>query len=191
MMMGDRIVVMSAGNIAQIGTPQEVFLTPADIAVARTIGSPAMNLLDGTATATGGALVLEGAGWRLALSDDAAAALARELTQPGQAVTMGIRPEDLEVGPTDSLVAPLGSGPCVVAEPLGSETLYNIQIADQFVRALRRETHVSLPEGSATALGPRSGARCHVFDAGSGIRLASVLMGADGYWQVTQSAAAA
>jgi len=47
MAMGDRIVVMSAAEIQQVGTPAEVYYDPANLFVARFIGSPGMNLLNG------------------------------------------------------------------------------------------------------------------------------------------------
>ena len=46
--MGDRLAVMRAGAIQQLGTPQEVYATPANLFVAGFIGSPAMNLFDAT-----------------------------------------------------------------------------------------------------------------------------------------------
>ena len=55
MTLADRIVVMSAGKALQIGTPQEVFSRPANLFVAGFIGSPAMNLLRGRASARGSA----------------------------------------------------------------------------------------------------------------------------------------
>ena len=47
MTMGTRIVIMEDGKIQQIGTPQEVYENPNNIFVARFIGSPSMNILDG------------------------------------------------------------------------------------------------------------------------------------------------
>lgn len=47
MAMGDRIVVMSAAEVQQIGTPEEVYHDPSNLFVARFIGSPGMNLLPG------------------------------------------------------------------------------------------------------------------------------------------------
>ncbi len=55
MTLADRIVVMSAGQALQIGTPQEVFARPANLFVAGFIGSPAMNLLRGRASVQGSA----------------------------------------------------------------------------------------------------------------------------------------
>lgn len=48
MAMGDRIVVMSAAVVQQVGTPAEVYYEPSNLFVARFIGSPGMNLIDGT-----------------------------------------------------------------------------------------------------------------------------------------------
>ena len=47
MAMSDRIVVMSAAEVQQVGTPAEVYYDPANLFVARFIGSPGMNLLQG------------------------------------------------------------------------------------------------------------------------------------------------
>ena len=48
MAMGDRIVVMSAAEVQQVGTPDEVYHDPSNLFVARFIGSPGMNLIEGT-----------------------------------------------------------------------------------------------------------------------------------------------
>jgi ABC-type sugar transport system ATPase subunit len=53
MTMGDRIAVMSAGVLQQIGTPEELYTRPANTFVARFIGSPAMNLLPSTTIGVG------------------------------------------------------------------------------------------------------------------------------------------
>jgi sn-glycerol 3-phosphate transport system ATP-binding protein len=52
MTLGDRIAVMSGGNLLQLGTPQEIYRRPANVFVAGFIGSPPMNLL--SASASGG-----------------------------------------------------------------------------------------------------------------------------------------
>ncbi|MGY3569834.1 ABC transporter ATP-binding protein [Vibrio paucivorans] len=48
MTLADRVVVMNAGEIQQVGTPTEIYNNPANVLVAGFIGSPAMNLVDGT-----------------------------------------------------------------------------------------------------------------------------------------------
>ena len=47
MSMGDKVGVLNAGRIVQVGTPQEIYNQPRDIFVAGFVGSPAMNLIDG------------------------------------------------------------------------------------------------------------------------------------------------
>lgn len=186
MTMGDRIVVMSGGNIAQIGTPQDVYLMPSDMDVARTIGSPAMNLLPGVSRATDGTVALVGAGWRLDFSGEVASALAARLSAPEQKVTLGIRPEDVMIAPNEASRGSLATGQCLTAEPLGSETLYTINVSDEGLRVLHRETHVSQKEGSNTVVKTRPNARAHVFSTESGKRLISTI-NLDGTWRATES----
>ncbi|HEY7399092.1 MAG TPA: sn-glycerol-3-phosphate ABC transporter ATP-binding protein UgpC [Gaiellaceae bacterium] len=54
MTMGDRIAVMNAGVLQQIGSPEELYTQPANTFVARFIGSPAMNVLPSAAIGVGG-----------------------------------------------------------------------------------------------------------------------------------------
>src|SRR5437762_13202574 len=63
MTMADRIAVLDAGELQQLGTPDTVYQRPANLFVAQFIGSPPMNILD--ATREGDALVVAG-GWRIA-----------------------------------------------------------------------------------------------------------------------------
>ena len=189
MTMGDRIVVMAAGEIAQIGTPAQVYLTPASLHVAQTIGSPAMNLLSGRANARDGALHLSGTGWAIALTGSGADALRARLKSPDWTVTAGLRPEDLDLsGPGIALA----SGTCITAEPLGSETLYNIDAGGGGLRILRRETAVSLPEGQPAQVHLRPGARLHLF-GDDGTRIGGAVLGAetgDSAWTPDESLAA-
>jgi sn-glycerol 3-phosphate transport system ATP-binding protein len=82
-------VVMNAGRIEQIGAPTQVYRLPATRFVATFIGSPAMNLLPGKVVAPG---VVETGGGRIGFAPDAFAFV------DGQAVEIGIRPEDLRFG---------------------------------------------------------------------------------------------
>src|SRR5262249_40726792 len=68
MTLADRVVVMNAGCIEQVGAPTEIYRRPATRFVASFIGSPAMNLLPGRVASAG---VLETAGGRLAYAGDA------------------------------------------------------------------------------------------------------------------------
>jgi multiple sugar transport system ATP-binding protein len=58
MTMADKIVVLNAGNIEQVGSPLELYKTPKNLFVAGFIGSPKMNLINGTAAAKHGATTI-------------------------------------------------------------------------------------------------------------------------------------
>ena len=116
MTLGDRIVVMKDGEVQQIGTPQEVFETPANLFVAGFIGVPQMNFFDAD-------LVRSGADYAAKLGDvtikvpkDKAANLASHDVQ-SQTITLGVRPEHLTLGVTDG---PRLKGTVDVSEMMGS-----------------------------------------------------------------------
>src|SRR5213075_2523902 len=92
MTMADRIVVMQEGRIEQIGTPLELYDHPANLFVAQFIGSPAMNVVNGTLRREGGqAWVKAEGGVRWPVAPGARGA-------DGQPVAYGVRPGDLGVG---------------------------------------------------------------------------------------------
>jgi multiple sugar transport system ATP-binding protein len=101
MAMGDRIVVMSAAVVQQIGTPHAVYHNPANLFVARFIGSPGMNLIEGRYS--GGALALPGgssfplpAAWR--------AAIEAQSLPDGQLI-LGFRPEAARISADGPIAA--------------------------------------------------------------------------------------
>ncbi|MFM9939297.1 MAG: sn-glycerol-3-phosphate ABC transporter ATP-binding protein UgpC [Hyphomicrobiaceae bacterium] len=89
MTLADQVVVMNKGTIEQVGKPIDVYQRPASTFVASFIGAPAMNLIEGTIAGPG--LVDVGGAGRLAFEASAFT------TKPGQAVEVGIRPEDVEI----------------------------------------------------------------------------------------------
>jgi multiple sugar transport system ATP-binding protein len=119
MTMADRIVVMHDGIIEQIGTPLELFDHPGNLFVAQFIGSPAMNVLQGTLRKSGDDDRVEAEGnlWpvrKLASAVD------------GQAVHYGIRPTDIEIcGAGEGVPAQV-----IVVEPTGAETELLLQVGD-------------------------------------------------------------
>jgi ABC-type sugar transport system ATPase subunit len=114
MTMADRIVVLRAGKVEQIGTPLELYNEPANAFVAGFIGSPRMNFLAGkVGGAEGGLSVdIDGVG---AICTDAAP---RDLA-PGAAATIGIRPEHVALGHCGVNDVNLAVGHC---EQLGGAT---------------------------------------------------------------------
>ncbi|MGZ9719021.1 ABC transporter ATP-binding protein [Rhizobium miluonense] len=137
MTMADKIVVMNSGKVEQIGGPIELYQRPANEFVASFIGSPKMNLLKGRCLSAGGAqteVEIEMAG-RVVLPVSAPGALS------GSNVTVGIRPEQLRLGPGEHTI----SMNATVVERLGLHTV----IHDTFdAEAIRRAMFTSLFTGN-------------------------------------------
>ena len=90
--LADRIVCMSMGYVQQIGTPLELYDTPANVFVASFIGLPPMNFFN--AKVSGDTLTLEG-GQKISLSSDDAKLLS---SYDGKEITLGVRPENIVLG---------------------------------------------------------------------------------------------
>jgi len=113
MTMADRIVVLRAGHVEQVGTPLELYHHPDNLFVAGFIGSPKMNFIEGTLReGRADAAVVEVAGQTITLPVDASRGVA------GSTVTLGMRPEDLGE-PTGDFTVPMDVD---VAERLGGST---------------------------------------------------------------------
>jgi multiple sugar transport system ATP-binding protein len=163
MTMADRIVVMQEGRIEQIGTPLELYDHPANLFVAQFIGSPAMNVVNGTLRRDGGQAWVEAEGgvrWPVAATARGA---------DGQAVAYGVRPGDLGVGRSgDARSVP---AEVIVVEPTGAETELLVRVgASQFVVVLHGRTQAE--PGETIHLSVDTGA-VHLFDPTSGVSLAA------------------
>ncbi len=156
MTMADRIVVLSAGDIAQVGTPMQLYHEPQNVFVAQFIGSPKMNLLPVSCAAAGpeGVSVALG-GQRATIPVDAGAAGA------GQPLRLGIRPEHVRVGEGELALA---LTPAVV-ERLGQQTIGYAPLpgtSDTFCLVLPGETPIAADRPLALSF---RAADCHLFDA--------------------------
>lgn len=91
MTLADRIVVLSAGKIEQVGAPIELYERPSNLFVAKFIGSPAMNILAGEVSATGKSttVIVDGKKIKVPISSPA--------SLKGKKISLGVRPEDLFV----------------------------------------------------------------------------------------------
>lgn len=153
MTMADKIVVLQGGVIEQIGSPLELYDTPANQFVAGFIGSPSMNFFSGTVRA-GGKVGIAG----LELTVAAAAGLA-----DGTAVICGVRPEALMLAEDGIEMA------VAVVEPTGSETHVIARMGDQEVVSVFRDRETFRPN-ETIRLKPADGA-VHLFSATSGQRI--------------------
>ncbi len=94
MTLGTRIVVMKAGIVQQVDTPQNLYEKPANLFVAGFMGSPQMNFLDATVKVNGDVASLEVAGQSIPLPAAKSKALI-DGGYNGKTVVFGIRPEDV------------------------------------------------------------------------------------------------
>ena len=102
MTLADRIVVLQAGRIEQVGAPLELYEHPCNLFVAGFIGSPGMNLLDATVAEASGQHALV----RVKGSDEAIRCLVDASgARVGDAVKLGVRPEHLRAGDSANALA--------------------------------------------------------------------------------------
>jgi len=160
MTLADRIVIFDKGRIQQLGTPSDVFNHPANLFVAAFIGTPTMNLLaarvDGQAQLSGTAFVLPMPGW-----------LRERGVAPEQALTVGIRPQDLRPDADGSLALKVD-----VVEYLGTESQVVGHLdgaaAVRLVATLPGNAHGLLHQTVRLAVDAE---RLHVFDTHTGATL--------------------
>lgn len=151
MTMADRIVVLRAGRVEQTGAPLDLFHRPANQFVAGFIGHPNMNFLPATVTQGGDAVQV-----RLASGVEVAPAVSGTVS-PGQAVTLGIRPDDLR---------PMAGGiPCVVdvVERLGNHSVVHLQSADGLTLCMVVEGGQGIQHGDRVEVG-FAPEHAHLFD---------------------------
>ncbi len=122
MTLADRIVVMNAGIIEQVGTPQEMYEDPATRFVAGFIGSPAMNFMPCQLVESGPGLFVElGDGLKLEVPSERAE---RYRPHVGKEMVFGIRPEHLTDKRAHTNDAQVDFGSDVdVLEPMGMDTM--------------------------------------------------------------------
>jgi multiple sugar transport system ATP-binding protein len=163
MTLADRIAVMNSGVIQQVATPRDIYHKPMNMFVAGFIGSPAMNMIEGTIAPRDGS------------ADFHCEAGAVDLTRydfsappsAGEAV-LGIRPEQIGIGP-----APFGRyggrGKVALIEPMGGETVAWTEFAGKPL-VVKTDGEVDIVLGETIDF-HFDAARASVFDAASQDRL--------------------
>jgi multiple sugar transport system ATP-binding protein len=156
MTMGDRVAVLRDGILQQCATPRDLFIRPANTFVAGFIGSPAMNMLQCTATSTG---LLYGD-----LELPLAAVQRGGLTS--DQVTIGVRPEALRIG-DQGLEATI-----VTVEELGSDSfVYCTPNGHSDVSLVARTDGLNMSQAGTTVHLMPVLTAMHVFDTATGERL--------------------
>ncbi|WP_105370689.1 ABC transporter ATP-binding protein [Neorhizobium huautlense] len=157
MTLADRIVVLSAGRIEQVGAPLELYERPHNLFVARFIGSPAMNIIPATITETGETTTVSLRGGKSVRLPIATAA-----TEKGKAASFGVRPEDLSIATGEEY---LFEGQVSIVEALGEVTLLYIEgLADQEPIIAKIPGILNAKKGNAMRFAADP-AKLHLFDA--------------------------
>ena len=166
MTLGQRIVVLDAGEIQQIDTPMALYERPANVFVAGFLGSPAMNLLRGKPVTGSHGLHLQcaGADWPMQTPDSPAPESWRAFAD--QDLIIGIRPEDLRPV-TDG--EPGIEAEVELVEPVGNEIFLNLRVGEQQLTS--RTPPRQLPEVGSTLRVACDPHRLHAFDPGTGLRV--------------------
>jgi multiple sugar transport system ATP-binding protein len=147
MTMADRIVVLRAGVIEQVGTPLELYDSPANTFVAGFIGSPKMNLIEARVTD------VSPAGTTLFFSGGASLAVpSQPALTAGRRVTVGLRPEALGVSDKGTM-----TGVVDVVEHLGSETLAYVNLGTGMLVTAKLDKASPVAVGDQLHLGVTNG----------------------------------
>jgi multiple sugar transport system ATP-binding protein len=164
MTMADRVAVMNKGVLCQLGPPQEIYESPADVFVARFIGSPPMNIFESAL------LEEDGGRWRakitggdIDLPDSARDVLT---ARPGRSITVGVRPESVVLRSDGTLRAS-----ATLVELLGHEVHVVCATEDGSTFVVRQSVSDERPRiGDPVRVGIDPQA-VHLFDPDTGKRL--------------------
>jgi sn-glycerol 3-phosphate transport system ATP-binding protein len=160
MTLSDQLVVMSGGQIEQVGTPADVYRRPETRFVATFIGSPPMNILPGKVEGPGRVSV---GGQAISVTD------MRDGLAPGSAIEVGLRPEDVQAGAAGSSSLTMDID---FVEELGATQLFHGKVAGaEFV--VQASTG-QIPAESRTLTLSIDPANVHLFDPQTTKRLGRV-----------------
>jgi len=150
MTLADRVVIMKAGVVQQVGTPVEIYDKPANAFVASFIGNPAMNLMDGEIK--GGTFSAE----HVEISG---------LNAADGPVTLGFRAEDAQVVESGGQI----TAPVYTLELLGDATMTSVRIGGALVQ-VKADKNYRIEIGDMVSMAVPSD-HCHLFDQQSGARV--------------------
>ena len=161
MTLGTRIVVMKAGVIQQVDTPQNLYNKPCNLFVAGFIGSPQMNFFDVKCVTEDGKVKLELGGTRIALPEEKGKALL-EGGYEGKTVVMGIRPKDVYDARLRTDLPDVIEAPIKVYELLGAEVFLYAEVEGANLTAsVEPETTAKVGDRIPFALDVN---KIHIFD---------------------------
>jgi len=159
MALADRIAVLAGGKFIQTATPEDIYLTPATLGVARLFGDPAINTVDTTVTVSGTAVTAP-------ISGNAVPLPSAFKAFAGRAVTLGVRPEAVELG-ASGIPAEV-----MAVTPLNERTVLLLQSPGgwEFLASLP-STAEKIPAPGSKVKAHFAASGTHLFDKTTGERL--------------------
>jgi multiple sugar transport system ATP-binding protein len=145
MTLGDRVAVMRDGVLQQVGAPNELYASPANLFVAEFIGSPAMNLVGADVGRSDGAVTVSFGEHRLRVDRPGLS------SHEGRRLILGIRPEDLEDAALTETGQPIETT-VDIREDLGSEVFVHFAVGGPPVRGEDVQAAVGEEALEATAV---------------------------------------
>ncbi len=150
MTLADRVVIMKAGVVQQVGSPVEIYDNPANTFVASFIGNPAMNLIEGQLA--GGEFTAD----HTRVSG---------LSAADGAVTLGFRAEDSRVVDSGGQI----NAPVYTMELLGDATMISVRVGGSLVQ-VKADKNYRVGIGETVSIAVPAD-HCHLFDTSSGNRI--------------------
>jgi len=164
MSLADRIVILHDGVLQQIGAPDEVYLHPKNLFVAKFVGSPVMNIAD--VQIDGSDVMLKGVSTGFTFAESDLAGLAKS----GAGTTLGLRPEAILL--THAETPGYAEAVSTNIEPLGSHDIVDVRLGDTILR-VRTESGFVSGEGQPVWVGLDT-AQAHFFDNKTELNLRGV-----------------
>ena len=158
MALADRIAVLANGTFVQTASPEDIYMRPATLGVARLFGDPAINTADTMIETEGGAHVVLG-GTRVPVAESYRGFAGRE-------VILGVRPEAVELGSAGV------EAEVIAVTPLNERTVLLLQNPNgwEFLASLPSSA-ASIPEAGTKVRASFAAAGTHIFDRQTGERL--------------------
>ncbi|MGQ9478878.1 MAG: ABC transporter ATP-binding protein [Thermoproteota archaeon] len=159
MTMADRIAILNEGKLQQVGTPDELYSKPVNTFVAGFVGSPPMNMIEGTLREHEEKLYFETEDFKLDLTS------LKDVLQPhvGADLILGVRPQDITIckGPEKGDA----EAKVYVVEPMGDETIIDLYVGKSLFK-IRVFQPLWKPEETVWLRFDRE--RIHLFDKKTG-----------------------
>ncbi|MGD8320932.1 MAG: ABC transporter ATP-binding protein [Gemmatimonadota bacterium] len=165
MSLGQRIAILDEGVLQQCGSPLDVYREPANLFVARFVGTPSINTVQGFLGRDEGGPHFVGYGLEVRCS----ARVLASFGEPSHPFVVGVRPEDVELLPAGDAQAHLASEVQRV-EALGAELLVHVAGPGEVPWVVRAPANFPAVPGARLSLRIRTD-RAHLFDGESGARL--------------------